>query len=171
MAPSLIVLAIIYSLADRFAGGGWPALDDKLPGRGAFWGAVLGAGAGFLLCGPAGALLGLVWLVWRTPGWRVIPGASATPRTAKEVGATFVRHAIPILLAFPVAIWTGHDPARVASLMVVFALAATALAAMYGKLTAAPDADGEDAAKANNLIELSRGAAFGLCAAVALAGA
>jgi hypothetical protein len=164
-----VLLAIAYALADRFAGGGFPKLDDKLPGRAAFWGAVLAAGVGFLVAGPAGALLGLVWLAWRTPAWKLVPGSSATPRTAKEVAATFVRHAIPIPLSVPVAIWTAHDPVRFAVFMGVFALLSTVLAAGYGKITADPDADAEDAADANNILELARGAAFGLCAAGALA--
>lgn len=165
----IATLAAVYGFADRFAGGGFPKLDDKLPGRGAFWGALLGAAAGFLVAGPAGALMGLVWLIWRTPGWKIIPGASATPRTAKEVAATAVRHAIPIPLVFAVATWTDHDFARLASLMAVFALVATVLAAAYGKLTADPDADADDAADANNLLEIARGAVFGACVAVALA--
>ena len=116
-----VLLAAVYAFADRFAGGGWPALDDKLPGRAAFWGAILGAAAGFVLIGPAGALMGLAWLIWRTPAWKLIPGSSATPRTPKEIAATFLRHAIPIPLSIPVAIWTGHDPVRLAGLLAVFA--------------------------------------------------
>lgn len=170
--PDLLALALLagaYAFADRFAGGGWPKLDDKLPGRAAFWGAVLGAGAGFLLCGPAGALMGLVWLIWRTPAWKLIPGSSATPRTPKEIAATFVRHAIPIPLSLPVATWTGHDPATLAVVLILFAAVSTAFAAAYAKGVDADDATPEGAAACNHVLELARGALYGACVAVGLA--
>lgn len=166
---TVAILAAVYAFADRFAGGGWPELDDKLPGRGAFWGGLLGIAAGFVLLGPAGALMGLVWLIWRTPAWKLIPPGSATPRGAKEVAATFVRHAIPILLSIPVAIWTGHDPMRLAALTGLFALIATAFSAAYAKGVFADGTSPEDAFKANHLQELARGAVYGACIAVGLA--
>jgi hypothetical protein len=163
-----VLLAAVYAFADRFAGGGWPSLDDKLPGRAAFWGGLLGAGAGFVLLGPAGALMGLVWLIWRTPAWKLIPGSSATPRTAKEVAATFVRHAIPIPLSIPVAIWTDAEPVRLAALTGLFALISTAFAAAYAKGVYADGTSPEDAFRANHLQEAARGAVYGACVAVGL---
>ena len=165
---TVAILAAVYAFSDRFAGGGWPALDDKLPGRAAFWGAVLGAAAGFLLCGPAGALMGLVWLIWRTPAWKLIPGSSATPRKPKEIAATMMRHTIPIPLSLPVCIWTGHDPLPLMAVLVLFAAISTAFGYAYAK---GIDDDGnmpEDAFEANHLLELARGAVFGACVAVGL---
>lgn len=166
---ALLLLIPAYAFADRFAGGGWPDLDDKLPGRGAFWGALLCAALGLLLAGPAGALFGLAWLIWRTPAWKLVPGSSATPRSAREIAATFIRHAIPIPLSLLIGTWTDHDAGRLATWMVLFALAATALAALYAKRVDDPEADADDATDANHFLETVRGAVFGLCVVMGLA--
>lgn len=165
-----VVLAAVYAFADRFAGGGWPALDDKLPGRAAFWGALLAAAAGFVLCGPAGALMGLAWLVWRTPAWKLLPGSSATPRKPQEIAATLLRHTIPIPLSLPVCIWTGHEPLRLAVVLGVFAAVSTAFAFAYAKGVDEPGATAEDAEDGNTMLELARGAVYGACVAVGLGG-
>lgn len=165
---TVAILAAVYAFADRFAGGGWPKLDDKLPGRAAFWGAVLGSAAGFVLCGPAGALMGLVWLAWRTPAWKLLPGPSATPRKPQEIAATLMRHTIPIPLSLPVCIWTGHEPLRVMIVLGVFAAVSTALGYAYAKSIDDEGNTPEDAFEANHALELARGAVYGACIGVGL---
>ena len=155
----LVPLVLAYALADRFAGGGWPKLDDKLPGRAAFWGAVMAAGVGYLALDLYGALMGLVFLIWRTPGWRVF-GGSMTPTTAKEYAGTFARHLIAAPLAACVAYWTHYPVAQTAAAFVGFALVATGLAAWFGRKNASGHIG-----NFNTFVELARGASFGLAVA------
>lgn len=164
--PIFVPFTIAYALADRFAGGGWPALDARLPGRAAFWGALACAGIGFAFAGLYGLLMGVVFLAWRTPGWDVIPGGSITPKDAKGYLGTFLRHLlIPQVLAFAVAYWTGHDRLITALAFAAFAVAATLLAAWLGREEAKAKAAGKPFGQQNTFVELGRGLAFGLAVA------
>lgn len=154
MTPALLLVPL-YAVADRFAGGGWPALDAKLPGRAAFWGALACAGAGYLLAGAYGALMGLAFLIWRTPGWDIF-GGSMTPTTAKGYVGTFLRHLIAAPCAAAAAYWTAGNPLLAGAAFGGFAGVAILLAAAYG----ARNASG-DVGNMNAFIELARGAAFG----------
>lgn len=157
----LIALGVAYALADRFAGGGWPALDAKLPGRAAFWGALAASLVGFLIFGGVGALLGLAWLIYRTPGWKVFGGA-LNPAN-KEILGTFLRHAIAAPAVALVAYWGGGNPALAAMGMIAYAAIATALARWY----ATQLEEGKDPG-VYTYVELARGLMFGLLAGVAI---
>ena len=149
------LLLALYAFADRFAGGGLPALDKVLPGRAAFWGALLCAGSGYLLLGYQGAAFAAVWLAYRTPPWKVPPGSSATPRGPFEITMTLVRHAVPVLAgAFIIAKGFGLD-LRTLLPFAAFAVFATALAAAYAKVRRKPE-------RFNAILEAARGAAFGV---------
>jgi hypothetical protein len=165
---AIAVLAVAYALADRFAGGGWPELDKKLLGRAAFWGALVCAGLGFLMLGLGGALGGLAWLIYRTPGWRVF-GGSATPVGAREIAGTFARHLIAAPLVALVAYWAGHEPLKAAICMGAFAAVGTVLAVQYGAANEAAANAGQFINKRiNERLELIRGAAFGVALALAI---
>lgn len=171
------VLALVYALADRFAGGGWPALDAKLPGRGAFWGAVLASGvSAFTTHGMfhdphrtlQAALLGLSWLAYRTPPWKVIPGGSTTPVGAAEGAATFARHLLAAIAVFPTVIWAGGDVKIALIVMAVYAAIATGLALHYGAWKTKATKTGDTSGDPNPAIELTRGLFFGVAAATIL---
>ena len=171
MGLILILLPAVYALADAFAGGSlgqWAKrLDDKLPGRAAFWGALLGALVGFLTLGPWGAAMGLVWLIYRTPGWRGF-GGSATPVGAKEVVGTLLRHMLALLALLPVY-WAGKDVLTGGLYLLAYALGATALAIHYGNANRKAQQLGQPIdAGLNTKIELFRGALFGVAVALAL---
>lgn len=169
--PIFVPFVIAYALADRFAGGGWPALDAKLPGRAAFWGALACAGIGFAFAGLYGLLMGVTFLAWRTPGWDVIPGGSITPKDAKGYLGTFLRHLlIPVILGVCVATWTRHDRLIVALSFAGFALGATLLAAWLGKEEAKAKEAGKPFGDQNTFVELARGALFGLAVAIGAMG-
>ena len=155
-----VFLILVYALADRFAGGGWPKLDDKLPGRGAFWGALVGAGIGWLTLGVFGAVAGLAWLIWRTPAWAIF-GGSMAPRTVPKLLGTVARHAIVIPLLALAAYWGGYDPLIAAVLAGVFAIGATALAVYLAFEVSVAEAKGVSLGSQNTHVELARGALFG----------
>lgn len=168
MLEFLIVPA--YAVADAYAGGSLGAwakkLDDKLPGRAAFWGALLGALVGFLTLGPWGAAMGLVWLIYRTPGWRVF-GGSATPVGAKEVVGTLLRHMLALLALLPVY-WAGKDVLTGALAFGGYAVIATLLAAIYGQANRKAQQAGEPIDPADNMrVEIARGLCFGVATIIA----
>lgn len=160
------IMPFLYALADRFAGGGAPKLDAKLPGRAAFWGALVCAVAGYLLAGVYGALLALAWLIWRTPAWKVVPWASATPNGVKQTAATFVRHALVIPFVGLAAYWSGRDLSSALPFL-GFAAAATVLAVWYRREVAKAGEANRPIGNQNTYVELLRGAAFGIAVAVA----
>lgn len=164
MNPALLALAPVYALADRFAGGGAPDLDARLPGRAAFWGAVLAAGVGFWLARWEGVAWAAAWLAYRTPAWKLIPGSSATPRGLGEAVATFARHAIVGLPALFVAAGFHRDIPLTLGAMAGFALGAALLGCWYARRV---DAGGEG--QPNTFVELARGALFGVAVAAVLA--
>jgi hypothetical protein len=168
MTPLVFLLVPTYALADRFAGGGSPKLDDMLPGRAAFWGALLCAIAGYFLAGWPAAAFALGWLVYRTPKWRLFGNASITPVGADALIWTFNRHALTIIPAFIVAKAFDLDALRVCAIFAVYALVATVLAAWYGQANAKAIKNGVGIGNENVVVELLRGAAFGLAVAVAL---
>lgn len=171
MRELLFLLPVAYGLADSFAGGSLgakaKALDDKLPGRAAFWGALLCAGLGYLSAGVPGALMGLVWLIWRTPTWDVF-GGDATPVGVKEIAGTFARHLIA-MLGVVTAYWAHNDVVMSAMAFVAFAAGATFLACWYtGRNMDAAEAGEPIDPKDNRFLELCRGVLFGLAAVASL---
>lgn len=166
---NVAVFAVVYALADRFAGGGAPKLDDQLPGRAAFWGFVACALVGFLLASWGGVCMAIAWFAWRTPPWGLIPGSSTTPVGATEVLATAVRHGLVVPLAAFAAHITGHHTGNALYAFTIWTVFATSLAGAYGswKVWASTETDpgpGPDA-----MIELARGWGFGLAVACVLA--
>lgn len=163
MVPAVVLLIPAYGLADRFAGGGWPALDDRLPGRAAFWGALFCAALGFALGGAPLAAAALVWLIYRTPPWKLTGGA-IDPDGAGEIAGTFVRHLIPAPGLALIAYWSGKDVLPPILGGVAYALGATALACalaarvrkLAGKTVISLDDDDPNA-----MVELARGCAYG----------
>lgn len=169
MSATLFALVPLYALADSFAGGSLgskaKALDEKLPGRAAFWGAVVCAVAGWLAGGPWCAAVALAWLIYRSPGWKVF-GGSATPVGAKEIAGTFARHLLALLAVLPVY-WAHKDVVMAAGWFGLFAVAATSLSVAYGELNREAGERGEPIDPGvNTKIELARGAAFGLAVAL-----
>ncbi len=162
----LIVLA--YALGDRFAGGGAPKLDDRLPGRGAFWAGVMCAVLGWLVFGWVASALALGWWLYRIIPPRAIGQSSATPNDKTAYFHTFIRHALPLLPAFLVSKGWALDTLWVCMPFAVYAVAATALAAWYGAANAKAISEGRGIGKENVIVELARGAAFGLAVVVAL---
>lgn len=161
-----------YAVADSWAGGSLgraaKRLDEKLPGRAAFWGALLAAVVGFLTIGPWAAAVGLAWLIYRSPGWRVF-GGSATPEGAAQIMGTLLRHAMALLALLPVY-WAGRPILIGVIAFGAYALAATMLAVSYGaanrraRMAAEPIDPG-----LNTKVELIRGALFGGAVAASLA--
>lgn len=162
----LLVLLLIplYALADRFAGGGWPALDDRLPGRAAFWGALVCAGVGFLVAGLFGALCGLGWLIYRTIPWKAF-GGSLAPVGGREIAGTFVRHLVAVVILVAPAIWTDKPILIAAGAGVAFAIVATLLAVWLSEAVEYHADRREPLAGENTVLELARGAFFGLAVA------
>ena len=165
MTPELaFALPLTYAFADRFAGGGWPKLDARLPGRAAFWGAVLCGVVGWFAAGLFGALLAVAWLIWRTPAWDIVPGASMTPKTDREILATFVRHLSVVPFTALAAFWAGANLTLTIP-FVGFAVAAAMLAAWYGDVERDAKRDGVPIGDENVFVETLRGGAFGVSAA------
>ena len=157
----MIALALIplYALADRAFGMDRPRWAKNLPWKGLTFAGLIGAG--YLVAGVLGAFLPLAWAIWRTPAWKVVPGASMTPRSAGGIAATLVRHAIAAPPFMALAYWTGADWQRAGYAMGAFAAFATVLGVW---LASAVDeaGPGEDVQRENMILELFRGAAYGL---------
>ena len=162
MTQTLILLALIYSLADRYAGGGWPWLDDHLPFRAAVNGGLIATVLALFavqapiqsVTGQMTIYMGLAWTVQRTLAWGIIPGGSTTPTTIGGYIGTFIRHGLLIPAAAGIAYALHVSPIWPAECMAAYALAATILAALYGR--------NQTVAWFNTFVELARGACFGV---------
>lgn len=163
MTPALIIL---YALSDRAFGMDRPQWARNLP-----WKALIFAGlaaGGYLAAGALGALLPLAWAIWRTPEWKLFPGASMTPRAPREIAATLLRHALAAPPVMLLAYWTGGDWQRAGYAMAAFAAFATVLGVWLA--SAVDEAQpGEDVQRENMVLEVTRGAAYGLAVWWALA--
>lgn len=160
MIPTLLLIPA-YALADRFTGGGWPALDAKLPGRSLAWAAAACIALGYLVGGWPLAAMGLAWGAYRSLPWSI--GGTITPRGA-QIPAAFARHALPALV--PAALWVNHvaggDWRILTFACLAYALAATVLAVAYAREVDALIATGRtDNGDFNDRVELIRGAAYG----------
>lgn len=158
---ALALFVILYALADRYAGGGWPWLDARLPGRAALWAGLLAAVASYFLAGWVAVALAVAWGVHRTLPFRLF-GGSAAPESAGEIGGTFLRYAI---LAVPVGLIAaafGLSAFWAILVALCFALVATFLAMWYGGAVARARARRAPIGSENTAVELIRGAAWGL---------
>jgi len=158
----------LYALADRIWGG------DVRHGRRYSIAIALGAGAGFgWLEGQkqgaiVGGVLALAWLVSRSLPFR-FAGGSATPRKGGQFIGLVVRHA---LFVVPASVWLAFniqgDPLRNGLTYGAWALCAGVLGLMYGEANARARDDGRPIQGLwNQLLELTRGALFGLARVVA----
>ncbi len=90
-----------------------------------------------------------------------------TPQGAGSIGGTFARHLIAAPLLGLVALWTTHDVAIAAGAGACFAAVATLLACWLADQVRRAIAHGVPLPdSANTLVELSRGAAFGVAVVV-----
>jgi len=164
---SALLLIPLYALADRFAGGGAPKLDAVLPGRGLAWAALACAVVGWLIAGLPGALLALVWGVYRSLPWKAL-GGRLDPRHATDIPGVLARHAIVIPGVIVIAVGgVLGDPITAAAASIGFAIAATVIAFAYGRAIADLEARGDPESNQNTVAELARGAAYGaMCFAI-----
>lgn len=170
MTISLLLIPL-YALADRFAGGGAPKLDARLPGRGLFWAALVCATVGWLVAGLPGALLAVVWGVYRSLPWKAL-GGRLDPREATEILGVLARHIIVSPFVILIGFGLLGDPVTAAAASCGFAIAATVIAFAYGRAIAGLEAGGEPEGQQNTIAELARGAAYGvMCFAILAAGA
>lgn len=158
---TLALFVILYALADRYAGGGWPWLDRRLPGRAALWAGLLAAVASYFLAGWPAVILAIAWGVHRTLPFRLF-GGSAAPETAGEIGGTFLRYALLLIPAALIAQVYDLPILRTLAFALIFAAVATALAAWYGGEVAKARARRAPIGGQNTFVELARGAAWGV---------
>jgi hypothetical protein len=166
-----ILLIPAYAVADAWAGGSLGAwakrLDDKLPGRAAFWAGLLVALATGALCAWPAAFVGFIWWLYRIVPPKTL-GGSATPVGGRQVRATLIRHLLP-LVALAGVYWAGRDLSRALLGFIGYGLAATALAAWYGQRNEDAKDEGRPISLSDNrAVELARGGLFGLAVAVSL---
>lgn len=155
------ILIVLFSLADRFAGGGAPNIDAKLPGRALFWGTLICAGAGFFIAGWPALVLALIWGAHRSLApdmW----GGSADAKTNREAVGVALRYALLIPAVIALAHFASLDLPRAALCVAAFAAVATGLAIWYGHEVLKAVAAGEPIGDQNVAVELIRGAAYGL---------
>lgn len=165
--PSIALLAalfliLLYALNDRFAGGGSPELDEKLPFRGFVWGLIPCAGVGYLASGWPLAVMAVIWGLYRCLPWRI--GGSTTPRGAGQLVAAFLRHAMPAgaAVAFAINEVGGFNWWALAAFLGLYAIGATALAASYTSYIAQlVRRRAIDDGSFNARVELMRGGMFG----------
>lgn len=147
-----LLLAILFAIADRFAGGDY-AKRLHIPIR-AVAVSVLALMVVLAIGHPKWALVALAWGAWRWPGWRMVPGAKIDPRTPAELKGYFLRHLFALALV-PVALLLGWGFLAPLAAMVAFAVVATLL----GRVLAFYADRGRDV---NVYVELARGATYGL---------
>lgn len=155
---TLILLGLLFAVADRMYGAEKPAFKGKKAAI------VLGLLAGgYLLGGAMGAALGGIFFAARCIPPRQF-GGDFTPTGKERVGA-FLRYAVVIPAGIVAALMTGSDPIKAGIAMTVWAGVATALSSYYGEQEAKAIERGEALDPSmNTWIETSRGFAFGVLA-------
>lgn len=155
------ILIVLFSLADRFAGGGAPNIDARLPGRALFWGTLVCALAGLLIVGWPAMVLALIWGAHRSLApdmW----GGSADAKTNREVIGVALRFSLLIPAVVVLAHFASLDLPRAALCVAAFVIVATGLAVWYGYEVSKAVIAGEPIGSQNVVVELARGAAYGL---------
>lgn len=154
MIASLVILALIFAFADRFAGGGfgWTRLGFR--GR-PLWYA--GPVAGLLTTLVAGWQIGLIaaltFMIWRGPGWRIGSRGGIAPQNGRDAAFLALRHGLAGVL-LPMALMAGLDAYAALRSLLAFIVGATLLGLAYG----ASVRRGRDIGAS---IEIVRGAIFG----------
>jgi hypothetical protein len=129
----LISLAAVplFSWADRRVGSGGPNVIGPFGGRsvGFLTAGVVGAGLGYLALGPAGAVMGPFWSVYRSLDFK---HGALIPVNNKERLNSTLRHLLSMLVAVPM-FFLGGPWLAAAFVMAVYAVAATSLAWWLGR--------------------------------------
>lgn len=185
----LMVQALAYGVADRFAGGGfgWNRLahdhGGPLHGKGTFYATPLLMALGYFIGGWWLAGTALAWGFYRGGlPWKIAGHSAITPETVGDHVVGLLRHALPALImgaAAVIAIQDGYDaPILLPPMLLLAAFAAISLASAYahligllrngaimGRMTS--DEVARAATRANGRVEFVRGVMFGLCVGVA----
>lgn len=164
---SAALMPVLYSWADRRVGFGGEKVLGPLGGRslGLLCGAVVGAGLGYVAGGPAMAVLGPFWAVYRSLDFK---HGAATPINNKQRVNAWLRHMLAVLVAGPIYL-LGGDWQTAAIAFAVYAQVAFGLAYWLGvKLLEAEAAGAPWIFEWNDNAERARGAAFGLAAVLYL---
>ncbi|WP_300573587.1 hypothetical protein [Phenylobacterium sp.] len=163
---SSLLLIPLYALAERFAGGGAPKLDAALPGRGLVWAALVCVVVGWLVAGPPGALLALVWGVYRSLPWKAL-GGRLDPRGMADLPGVLARHALVVPFVALIGWQLLGAPLKAALAAILYVIAATVIAFAYGRAIADLEAEESPEGHQNAIAELARGAAYGaMCFAI-----
>jgi hypothetical protein len=148
----------LFALADRGIGG--------LLRRSYVVGAVIVAAAGWWFANPMVTMACLMFLIWRTPGWDEF-GGSTTPRSARQVVGAVLRNALPAAGMYAATTWFTGDPMDVLP-FAGFCVVATGLQVWYAKKIDRLIAEGKsEDGQYNEIVELTRGAAYGVATALA----
>lgn len=129
---SLVVFVLVFSAANRFAGGGlgWGALTvdhgGVVRGRPIYYVGALAVPALYFLYGLGGALAGASFVLWRLPGWYgAIDAGTFAGTPARDWRVMFLR----TVFAFPVFLWSAIE--RGPATLLVWPLLAAWIATSY----------------------------------------
>lgn len=155
MTASLIILALIFAFADRFAGGGFGWTKLGLRGRPLWYAGPVAGLLTTLVAGgwQVGLIAALSFMIWRGPGWRIGGKGGLAPQTVTDTAFLALRHALASVL-LPMALMAGLDAYAALTGLLGFIVVATLLGRAYGESVRR----GRDIGA---LIETSRGALFG----------
>lgn len=148
-----LTLIPLFAILDRWCGGGM-GWNYKFRGRPIYYVLPL-IPVAWLIDWHLGAIL-TAWCVWREPAWKLF-GGSLAPTGREEILGTFYRH----LLILPVAL-AAWDASIARQVLVVIMLVIWAMTATATATTNRTFAD--EGSDINDIVELGRGAVFGLVA-------
>lgn len=166
------ILTLLYTWADRFAGGGfgWRQLSraggGPLRGHGSFYAGLVLMAVGYVLVGWWGLIFGLSWAVARSMAWKIAGHSAMTPRKS-DVPWAFLRHSYVVILlwgAWLVFYLNGGPvtaPGGPFILLALYPVGATLLAVNYTRHVE----EGEDIGPS---VEIGRGFLFGVLASIVL---
>lgn len=133
MTASLVVLILLFAVADRFSGGGlgWTRLG--LRGRPLWYAGPIAGLLTTLVAGwQIGLIAGLTFMIWRSPGWKLGSRGGLAPQTSFDVAALALRHCLAGVL-LPMAVMAGLDAYAALKGLAVFIVGATLIGAVYGR--------------------------------------
>lgn len=98
---TLALLTLFYALANRFSGGGlgW---RSTFRGRPIYYAGLAAMVVGWFLMGWTGVFAGLVFLVWRLPGWYGAIDAGTDEGSRLRDGSVMAVRALPFAFAYAV---------------------------------------------------------------------